>query len=144
MTIQIKGINELNKYLQSIKKEIQNPLKFHKQSSVIMLTDIHNHFSKEQSPTGKWKALSPITIFRRRGGGQSKSAKILQDTGRLRNSIVNAFSSKGAEVGTNVEYGKYHDSDKPRTKLPQRKFLWISQMRIEQILNNVINFLKKA
>jgi phage gpG-like protein len=144
MTVQFKGINELSKYLKTVRNEISNPLKFHKQASVIMLADVQNHFSKEQGPGGKWKSLSPVTIFRRRGGGQSKSAKILQDTGRLRNSIVNDSSSKGAEVGTNVEYAKYHDSDKPRKKLPQRKFLWISQMRIDQILNNVIKFLKKA
>lgn len=29
-------------------------------------------------------------------------------------------------IGTSVPYGKYHQSDKPRTKLPQRKFIFIT------------------
>lgn len=29
------------------------------------------------------------------------------------------------EIGSSVPYGKYHQSDRPRTKLPQRKFIFI-------------------
>lgn len=29
------------------------------------------------------------------------------------------------QIGTNVEYGKYHQSDKPRAKIPERKFIFI-------------------
>lgn len=29
-------------------------------------------------------------------------------------------------IGTNIPYGKYHQSDKPRRKIPQRKFIFIT------------------
>lgn len=29
------------------------------------------------------------------------------------------------QIGSSVPYGKYHQSDKPRTKIPQRKFIFI-------------------
>ena len=41
-----------------------------------------------------------------------------------RNSVFN-LGKTFMEIGTDVSYGKYHQSDGPRTKLPQRKFIFI-------------------
>lgn len=35
------------------------------------------------------------------------------------------LDKQSLEIGTSVPYGKYHQSDEPRTKIPQRKFIFI-------------------
>ena len=58
---------------------------------------------------------------------------ILVATGRLRDSLSGAINNdsiqvigkKGLIMGTKVYYGVYHQSDKPRSKIPLRKFLFI-------------------
>lgn len=45
-------------------------------------------------------------------------------SGNAEGSILN-IDSNSLEIGTAVEYGIYHQSDAPRTKIPLRKFLFI-------------------
>lgn len=62
-------------------------------------------FAEGRSPAGeRWEPLQPATIAQRRGN----SSQPLRDTGRLANSIMAAFGSDYAEVGTNVEYAGFH------------------------------------
>lgn len=42
-----------------------------------------------------------------------------------RNSIFH-LGKQSLEIGTNIPYGKFHQSDKPRKKIPQRKFVFIT------------------
>lgn len=67
----------------------------------------------------KWRPLSPNTIAGRRRG----SSKVLQDTGRLKNSFSFQLLSGGdsVQVGTNVEYAKHHHyGTRPYTIRPAR------------------------
>lgn len=67
----------------------------------------------------KWKPLSPNTVAGRRKG----SSKILQDTGRLKNSFSFELQPGGGSVrvGTNLEYAKYHHyGTRPYTIRPVR------------------------
>lgn len=67
-------------------------------------------FSKESDPDGKGWAPT------QRGG------RILQDTGRLRNSFrVMRVNARGFQIGTTVEYSGYHQSGTRR--MPARKQL---------------------
>lgn len=59
---------------------------------------------------------------------------ILKRTGRLAKSLTDATAGeainvisnkKSLVIGTRVPYGIYHQSDKPRLKIPLRKFLFI-------------------
>jgi phage virion morphogenesis protein len=62
-------------------------------------------FSEGRSPAGeRWEPLQPATIAQRPGN----SSQPLRDTGRLANSIMAAFGSDYAVVGTNVEYAGFH------------------------------------
>ena len=87
---------------------------------------VARNFREEGRP--KWSPLSPKTIERRRG----KSGKILQDTGKLRNSIVNAAAGKAPGAvwqvsdkyllaGTNLVYAATHQYG--RDKIPARPYL---------------------
>lgn len=74
---------------------------------------------------------------------KSKQAKIdagfqpyplLKRTGVLEKSIttpnakgsINIIGRKNLVIGTAIRYGIYHDSDAPRKKIPQRKFVFIA------------------
>lgn len=58
---------------------------------------------------------------------------LLLRTGRLASSLLNPgdgeairnISKTGMQLGSTVPYLKFHQSDRPRTKLPQRKALFI-------------------
>lgn len=82
---------------------------------------------RQEGAERPWQPLKPATKKRRRGG---KGGRILQDTGALRASFIlgrggNIFKHDALKVtvGTQTKYAVYHESDKPRKILPQRKML---------------------
>jgi phage gpG-like protein len=133
--------------------------------AVKMRNHLWDHFKKEEGSGGKWKPLSPVTLkLRKQGGG---GAKILQDTGQYRNSLVVRYTKKDAEVSTNVFYAKYHEyrswSQKTTQKqtwwflskgipmgvgttltVPKRDVFWLSKPFIGQIVNSYLGRLLKA
>lgn len=77
-----------------------------------------------------WKPLAPSTIARRRKGGRAGVRdRILQDTGRLKQSFIpgrpdnvfRQFGGKGIDVGTTLRYAPTHEFG--RGRVPQRKML---------------------
>lgn len=81
-------------------------------------------FRQQAAPTGAaWAPLAASTLTRRRGGGAG--ARILQDTGVLRNSITTQLlSSHAVAVGTRMEYAKFHQFG--TRKMPARPMLGLS------------------
>ena len=147
--IKIQGYSELERSVGSLIKYIDNPLSTFKFARLIMLQDVFDHFTKEESPEGAWQPLKiigmsesgKITSYRLRKG-EATSSKILQDTGRLRNSITGVVSSKGAEVGTNLVYAKTHQYGDPKRNIPQRTFVWLSKQAQERIFTKFIKDMK--
>jgi phage gpG-like protein len=80
-----------------------------------LVTAVQDKF--EQSGPG-WPDLAESTKQQRRGS----EYQILVDTGVLSGSIAGESGKDFAEVGTSVEYAKYHVSAEPRTKIPLRDF----------------------
>ena len=72
-----------------------------------------------------WVPLKDTTIARRRHGKYKNrpSAMILQDRGWLKNNWKPYYSPWKVAYQSMVDYGIYHDSDKPRKKLPQRRIV---------------------
>jgi len=75
-------------------------------------------FEHQSDPWGRpWKPLSPETIEKKR------SSRILEDTGRLRQSFAWRLLGRDAVVvGTNVEYALFHQYG-TRRGLPKRPML---------------------
>jgi phage gpG-like protein len=86
-------------------KNLRVPLK---QAGILMLGSIDKNFREEGRPT-KWAPLSPMIISMRRKEG--KGAKILQNTGMAKGSIVyNVISDQEVQIGTPLEYMKIHQT----------------------------------
>lgn len=114
------------KKLRIIGKEL-NTTEAAKVIGMSLIEWIDNNFRSQGSLGGKkWKELSKNTVAGRRKG----SSRILQDTGRLKQSFTKApfpKITKGpgiltVEVGTNIQYAKYHEyGTKPYTIRPRTK-----------------------
>jgi phage virion morphogenesis protein len=87
------------------------------------------NFIRESDPDGrKWQDLKPATWLRKRSGS------ILREKSILVNSITHY--PVGADtwvVGTNIEYGLYHQLGVLSKNLPARPFLGFSQTDIQRI-----------
>lgn len=107
--------------------------------SATVFQDIIDHFKAEEGPEGSWDDWSPSysDFMERIGKGGNK---ILQNTGRLRNSFQpsNYRAQSGgvlffnpATTSEGFPYAAAHDTG--GKKLPQRKFMWMSKNAMEQL-----------
>lgn len=97
-----------------------------------ILTWVADNFQSEGRAGGGpgWAPLAPSTIARRRKGPRAGARdRILQDTGRLKQSFIpgrpenvfRQFGGKGVDVGTTLHYAPIHELGAGR--IPQRKMM---------------------
>lgn len=95
-------------------KDLKIPLK---QCGILMLGSIDKNFRAEGRPN-RWAPLSPMTIAMRRKKG--RGAKILQDTGHGKGSIVyKVVSNQKVQIGTDLDYMRIHQEG-GSIKIPAR------------------------
>lgn len=68
---------------------------------------------------------------------------ILQKTGKMRKSFRDRISSFQAEIFNTAPYFKYHQSNKPRKKLPRRVMMKIDLQRGKEIIKIFNRYLDK-
>ena len=129
LNLDVKGIEPLKRDLGELARKTADQTKACSVASLVMYQDVMKHFREERGPDGKWQALSVITLQRRRGA----EAKILQDTGILRTSIMPSADKNTARVGTNIIYASKHQFGEG---VPKREFLWLSKEARERIIEN--------
>ncbi len=101
----------------------------HARAMVFIEKWIQKNFEQEGALAmegAKWKPLKPSTIARRRHGRNAAHAgevKILRDRGWLKNKWKPYYSAHKIAYQSMMDYGVYHDSDKPRHRLPQRRII---------------------
>lgn len=95
---------EFNRYMRQMSKNAEQLNPFFNKASMIMLRSFAQNFQEQGRPK-HWKRLSPNTI----AGRRKQSARILQDTGRLRMSTI----AKGAP-------GNIHKQGKDYLKMGSR------------------------
>lgn len=121
--------------LSIIDDDISRPLEESGEAVLFLLGD---SFEKEESPFGeKWKPLAKSTVK------QKKHQGILKRSGRLQNSIThrgapgNIFriSESRADLGTDVEYGVFHQFGTENGKLSKRSFIGIADEHNDTVLD---------
>lgn len=112
---------------------------FLKQISILMYKSVMQNFLEEGTDKEKWKKLSPMTIAMRRKKG--KDAKILQDTGRLRNSIFPVILKDRVTVGTNLEYASIHQFG-GEVRIPERIIYPVRKKALRFFIDNEEIFAK--
>ena len=127
--------------------------------------DIVDHFEREEGPQGRWAPLKEGTQRHREGKIPKRSAKqiagiekrtgkkfvggvkILQDTGRLFNSIlptnVKKVNDDTIMAFANVNYSAVHDRGSKKKNIPQRKFMWFTRAGLELMRKIIVDGLLK-
>ena len=130
----------------------------------VVRNDALDNFKGQHSPDGTpWKKLSPATLMARahrltkgkthkKDGSLTKkaesvvtTAKILLDTGALRNSISVLHSdATSAVIGTKIPYASMHQFGVPRriAPIPARPFLGISSNADRKIMDLIADHME--
>ena len=92
----------------------------HKKIAVFLDIWVLRNFKSEGGKVGGW---TPFKIGGRRkpGGKIDTSAKLLQDTGRLRASFNSVFDKDNVTIGSDLDYSEFHE--KGMGHLPVRRML---------------------
>ncbi len=112
----------LTRRLRVVARKVRRMHIPNRQIAVWLLRWVNENFKSEGGKVGGWK---PFKLGGRRlpGGKIDRSAKLLQDTGRLRQSFNKFSSRRFAGVGTNLNYAISHEFGLPHKNLPARRML---------------------
>lgn len=169
----IKGDKKLNKYIKKQMKYLQNPKRTFARIKIVMLQDVLRHFKEQKSNKGKWKSLKPMTLFQRKQEGRggkilrdkgdlmnsltavsSKKSAVVgtnKPHARIHNEGGTIPARFVAPVRKNVLswvniagqrfFSKGHRI--PPTKIPERRFAWLSNRANQRALNFFVLDLRK-
>lgn len=116
MTVSVRGADEVGAKLAGVSARLRD---LTPQTTVIaadVMTLVDDSFAGGRAPDGStWAPLAESTLRQRRG------TTTLVDTGALRSSISARATRTGLMFGTNIPYGRPHQTGGRR--LPQRAFL---------------------
>lgn len=104
-------------------KKVGNLLPVHKKISILLDQKVQSNFKKEGSLFGGWVPFA-AGGRRKKGGGIDTSAKLLQDTGKMRASHSPFFDKRNAGIGSDVPYSVKHNKGigvPKRRTLPEAK-----------------------
>jgi len=142
---------EVLDFLKNIDKKLKNiedgERKYTTLLSSIVYKDINEHFEKEEGSDGKWEQWSLYYAMKMQKLGKSGN-KILQDTGRLRNSFkpMNVKRTNegflwfnNAKTKSGFPYAFAHNEG--GGNLPRRDFMWLSNEAQEMVSVETLQFM---
>jgi phage gpG-like protein len=138
----VEGVPELHRVLGLTSRKVSNfkvPLT---KASGFILSDVQTNFETEGALSGGWQPLTAGTIAGRIRAGFGASP-ILQRTGALRKSFYSFVDEKKALVSSRSPYFAYHQSRMPRTKIPRRAMLILTEntkQNIVEVFNKFLAF----
>jgi len=137
----VEGIPELHRVLGLTSQKVKNfkvPLT---KASGFIMSDVQTNFDTQGALSGGWQPLSVGTIAGRIRAGYGASP-ILQRTGALRKSFYSFVNEKKALVSSKSPYFVYHQSRMPRTKIPRRAMLILTENTKQNIVQEFNKFLR--
>jgi phage gpG-like protein len=126
----------IEQYLKPIARQMRDLRLPLKKSSIYLDRWVQQNFRAQgqKLSTGRWppfklggrrlkrkirgKNFDPATFSK-----VDRGARLLQDTGRLRNSFRPFFSNTDAGIGSKLKYAPFHEFGVPKRKLPARRML---------------------
>ena len=125
--------------MKAMLERVHNPSNAMDRVGAMGWRDVMDHFKRKEGPDGPWEPFSKNTTRKR---GKMASAQLLQDTGTLRSSIKWRNEGNQVVLYTACNYADYHEHQhKDYGRPPQRRFLWVSDITLKNILMYVTKFL---
>lgn len=131
------------KFFKDIEKNVKRATSMHRTFvtalAPIVFQDVINHFEKTMGSQGRWDKWSDLYRKRQKKTGKGGN-KILQDSGRLRNSFMptnwrldknSVMWFNPAKTKTGFAYAAAHDQG--WAPLPKRDFMWLSRKAISRL-----------
>jgi len=112
----------VRKKLLDARKRVSKLASPHKDISLMLDRWVQRNFKEEGKKAGGWKPLALGGRYKK--GSFDSSAKILQDTGRLRLSFTPFSNKKTAGIGSELDYAEQHEKG---IGVPARRMLPISK-----------------
>lgn len=142
LSFKIEGIPELDRILMMKHKELSDFRKPLKKAGRMIKDDVRVNFMTEGMLVGGWKPLAPSTVKGRTREGYGGEHPILQRTGKLKESFYYRSSKTRVIVSSKNPYFKYHQSRRPRTRLPRRSMLVLTERTRQNIVEEFNNYLR--
>lgn len=133
LVFSIEGETELIRRLQGVDKDLKDwTPEFKKIGNMLLKTFRHNFSTKGRTLGSPWAPLKPSTIAEKMRLGYPLD--ILVRTGLMRDSFVSKAGKYEVIVSNPIPYFVFHQSKKPRFKLPRRVMMKIDDDRKQLIV----------
>ena len=133
--IKVVGSEETLNKLRKVGVQLNNfSTEFRKSGEFLVSFFSNEVFETQGQIIGEsWKSLTPAVEFKKRIEFPGRG--ILERTGHMRKSFKAISSSTFLKIFNPVSYFKYHQSGKPRTKLPRRVMLKMDRQRVDEVIS---------
>lgn len=139
------GSKAAKRKLRELIRKVRNPAQANRRVSIWLMRWVNDNFKSQGGKVGGWK---PFKLGGRRlpGGGIDRSAKLLQDEGRLRASFSPFHGRTMAGIGSDLGYAITHQLGLPHRNLPARRMLPLNTDRdVERgIIRIYDNYIRRA
>lgn len=153
--VQVIGMNRLTAFIQRLVGSVKNSHPVLMLIGNMMRAEILSHFPQKAGDKGKssdgqdWPDLSEMTIAMRTEGDPSKGRDpmALRDTGSLYASINFQIVGEDVFAGTNKKYAamqNFGGTTEEGYDVPAREFVWISDAKVEEMYNRLVDSLIAA
>lgn len=133
---------EVRARLKRTRQDIGDMKKPYARAATYLDRWVQQNFKTEGGKVGKWAPLKVGGRWSRRRGRRffDSAAKVLQDTGRLRQSFLPFVTRRNAGIGSDLPYAKKHEEGKGERgrKLPARRML-PKQKEVRKDLREILN-----
>lgn len=144
----IEGEKQLSRVLLDLRGDTTKLFGAFNESAAKLRTQFEKEvFDSRGSSIGEsWKPLSPVTLARKARSGYGSHPLIA--TGAMRRSFRHAATNEFGAVFNTAEYFKYHQSNRPRKKLPRRVMMKLGNNQREMVIKvfqkHIFKSLKKS
>lgn len=129
----IEGEKQMSRNLRGISEDMKDFYPQFRSTGRLLLKTFDENFSTQGRTIGEpWARLKSSTVKEKVRLGYA-GVGILMRTGRMRRSFKSRPSRTQVEISNPTAYFAYHQSNKPRRKLPRRVMMKIDERRREQI-----------
>ena len=133
LSFNIEGDQQLLRHLDQIDAKAKNWKPEFVKTGQMLIKTFSDNFNTEGALLGeKWQPLKPATIAQKQKLGYTD--KILVRTGAMKSGFNSRSYEDAVIIWNSVPYFPYHQSNKPRYKLPRRVMMKLDEKRKQQIV----------
>ncbi len=133
ISFSIEGETQLLRKLEGVEQEFKDWTPEFRKTGRMLRKTFRDNFAGEGNMLGKpWAPLAARTLQEKRRLGYPDD--ILVRTGKMRDSFVDHPTATYVVIGNDMPHFVYHQSRRPRTKLPRRVMMFLDEKRRQGIV----------